>query len=364
MGKSEEILPHTRIFRSNRKLCLTALALSATLPEPHKIFLKTSQSLQPEAIVQLLRDAHILYHNDSRSMSRSSLLRDFASWKDLVQRVEAEGGGESKLSLAVALGGLLASSDFLDQVALLETRFGRSEAEATVILTTVHQAKGLEWDRVFVEDDFRPVYGADRSQRLEVSSLWHQDELNHLYVAITRAKRQLIISMPVLQWIAAIRGLYSYMLTTKSGPCHLCQSAKAPIVVKKYRIACFDFLNPHASHRLRSLPLLPEAAYADAQIDMDPVQEAQGCLSCLTSRVDTITDPELNLFVASAAKIAKQRPAAPKTAESASTSTLAPLSANFELDTAKHPFLFSEHRAMKWAIMHHEFKTAVFSWFS
>ncbi len=76
-------------------------------------------------------------------MSRNSLLRDIASWKDLVQRVEAEGSGESKLSLAVALGGLLASSDFLDQVAQLETRFAGREEEATVVLTTVHQAKGL-----------------------------------------------------------------------------------------------------------------------------------------------------------------------------------------------------------------------------
>ncbi len=162
MGRSEDILTHTRIFRSNRKLCLTALALSASLPQPHKIFLKTSQSLQPDAIVTLLRDAHILYHNDSRSMSRNSLLRDFASWKDLVQRVEAEGSGETKLSLAVALGGLLASSDFLDQVALLETRFAPTEDAATVVLTTVHQAKGLEWDCVIVEDDFRPVSATTR----------------------------------------------------------------------------------------------------------------------------------------------------------------------------------------------------------
>ncbi|KAJ1033883.1 hypothetical protein NDA16_000091 [Ustilago loliicola] len=95
MGHTSSLMRHTRIFRSNRKLCLTALALSASLPQPHKIFLKTSQSLQPDAIVTLLRDAHILYHNDSRSMSRNSLLRDFASWKDLVQRVEAEGGGET-----------------------------------------------------------------------------------------------------------------------------------------------------------------------------------------------------------------------------------------------------------------------------
>ncbi|GAC92518.1 DNA helicase I [Pseudozyma hubeiensis SY62] len=384
IGRSDELIRHTRIFRSNRKLCLTALALSASLPQPHKIFLKTSQALQPDAIVTLLRDAHILYHNDSRSMSRNSLLRDFASWKDLVQRVEAEGSGESKLSLAVALGGLLASSDFLEQVDQLETRFADTEEAATVILTTVHQAKGLEWDCVCVEDDFRPVFGADKSQRVEVASYWHQDELNHLYVALTRAKRKLVVSKVVLQWIAAMRGLYRYRLLTsnsntdfvKTGLCPHCKASKHSLVVKEYRLACFDFLDPRCndSHsEMTSTSAAKATASSAMPKDPSPLTQIIGCIGCLADpqsavHADSLADPDLALFVATAPKITRQRPHAPKqendtTAnEKPKAAPIAP-SATFKLDHPKHPFLKADHRSMKWAIMHHEYKRAVYSWF-
>ncbi|SPO28652.1 related to DNA helicase Fdhp [Ustilago trichophora] len=381
MGRSDELIRHTRIFRSNRKLCLTALALSASLPQPHKIFLKTSQSLQPDAIVTLLRDAHILYHNDSRSMSRNSLLRDFASWKDLVQRVEAEGSGESKLSLAVALGGLLASSDFLDQVAQLETRFADTEEAATVVLTTVHQAKGLEWDCVFVEDDFRPIFGNDKTQRVEVASYWHQDELNHLYVALTRAKRQLVVSKVILQWIAAIRGLYRYRLLTsnsttsmgKTGLCPQCNASKHPLVIKEHRLACFDFLNPRCND------LHPEAQTSPSTTSHDPapLSSVIGCTGCLSDpsspvHLDALMDPDLALFVATAPKITRQRPHPPKQPDSeeekeskpkTAAVTAATGQATFKMDPSKHAFLRADHRSMRWAIMHHEYKRAVYGWF-
>ncbi|TKY89892.1 hypothetical protein EX895_001189 [Sporisorium graminicola] len=384
IGRSEELIPHTRIFRSNRMLCLTALALSASLPQPHRIFLKTSQALQPDAIVTLLRDAHILYHNDSRSMSRNSLLRDFASWKDLVQRVEAEGSGESKLSLAVALGSLLASNDFLDQVAQLETRFADTEDAATVILTTVHQAKGLEWDCVHVEDDFRPVFGSDKTQRVEVASYLHQDELNHLYVALTRAKRQLVVSKVVLQWIAAMRGLYRYRLLTsnsptslgKAGLCPHCNASKHPLVVKEHRLACFDFLNPRCNDAATGSSL--QNASVGAVTDPAPLTQVVGCTGCLSDsnsavHMDSLIDPDLALFVATAPKITRQRPHAPKQSDAdtsassdkkaATATAAAAAAAAFKVDSAKHPFLKADHRSMKWAIWHHEYKRTVYGWF-
>lgn len=395
IGHSDELIRHTRIFRSNRKLCLTALALSASLPQPHKLFLKTSQALQPEAIVTLLRDAHILYHNDSRSMSRNSLLRDFASWKDLVQRVEAEGSGESKLSLAVALGGLLASSDFLEQVAQLEMRFADTEQDATVILTTVHQAKGLEWDYVCVEDDFRPVFGAEKSQRVEVESYWHQDELNHLYVALTRAKRKLVVSRVVLQWVAAMRGLYRYRLLTsnsnttmgKIGLCPHCRASKHPFVVKEYRVACFDFLNPRcndyagssqngaAAAEKTSASTNKVSTSAVSWRDPAPLTHSLGCTGCLSDpasaiHVECLADPDLALFVATAPKITRQRPHAPKPEADSTAAVVEKRKAiaavpptSFKLDPSKHPFLRADHRSMKWAIMHHEYKRTVYGWF-
>ncbi len=61
------------------------------------------------------------------------------------------------------------------------------EAQADYVISTVHRAKGLEWKRVRVANDFR-FRGADGSP------IPDEDELRLLYVAITRAQHVLDIS--------------------------------------------------------------------------------------------------------------------------------------------------------------------------
>ena len=258
-----------------------------------------------------------------------------------------------------------AGGDLKAQVALLETRFAPTEDAATVVLTTVHQAKGLEWDCVIVEDDFRPVFGNDKTQRVEVASYWQQDELNHLYVALTRAKRNLIVSRCVMHWIAAMRGLYQYRLLAsntnlsigKLGLCPHCNGSKHALVVREYRLACFDFLNPKCNrHR-------PEYKHSHQPC---PPTDVVGCVGCLSdpssaAHADALADPDLALFVSTAPKITRQRPQATKHHDDAAEKS-DEKPASFKLEPAKHAFLNADHRSMKWAIMHHEYKRAVYSW--
>lgn len=61
------------------------------------------------------------------------------------------------------------------------------EAQADYVISTVHRAKGLEWKRVRVANDFR-FRGADGSPVPD------DDEIRLLYVAITRAQHVLDIS--------------------------------------------------------------------------------------------------------------------------------------------------------------------------
>ncbi len=223
-----------------------------------------------------------------------------------------------------------------------------------------------------------------------------------------------MVSRPVLQWIAAIRGLYRYRLLTsnsntclgKTGLCPHCKASKHPLVVREYRLACFDFLNPRCSDNvaqpLQDAPHIEAAsttggssttsalaakatskaqAFSPASMTKDPPSPRQivGCTGCLSDtssalHFDALADPDLALFVATAPKITRQRPQGPKlrtetdaateqgdVKTKASTSTAAP--AAFKLDPSKHPFLKADHRSMKWAIMHHEYKRAVYSWF-
>ncbi len=84
---------------------------------------------------------------------------------------------------------------FLDDTALdpPETGGGLQQEDDTLILSTVHSAKGLEWDTVFVihlaDGKFPSSHAAADSEQFE-------EERRLLYVAATRAKRQLFLSYP------------------------------------------------------------------------------------------------------------------------------------------------------------------------
>ncbi|MBI4280678.1 ATP-dependent helicase, partial [Candidatus Uhrbacteria bacterium] len=88
---------------------------------------------------------------------------------------------------------------FLGEVSLFDD-YGRARAPGAsqdherVILSTIHQAKGLEWDTVFVmhltADDF-----PNRRALLEEGGL--EEERRLFYVATTRASRQLFLVHPI-----------------------------------------------------------------------------------------------------------------------------------------------------------------------
>lgn len=80
-----------------------------------------------------------------------------------------------------------------------------------VLLSTVHRAKGLEWDRVFILHDTFPVnasYWMQYASRKKTARTWadekakqvretEREELNILYVAVSRARKELIYVMPI-----------------------------------------------------------------------------------------------------------------------------------------------------------------------
>ncbi len=91
--------------------------------------------------------------------------------------------------------------DFLNELALLTNMSKGEEMEEQqvdkVILSTIHQAKGLEWSYVFLiwcADGMIPLQRALKEPGGE------EEERRLFYVAVTRAKDQLYLSSPVLDY--------------------------------------------------------------------------------------------------------------------------------------------------------------------
>jgi DNA helicase-2/ATP-dependent DNA helicase PcrA len=90
--------------------------------------------------------------------------------------------------------------EFLDQMALLSgTEQGaatRAASEEGVTLSSVHQAKGLEWSAVFV---IWLTEGMFPSQRSMASEEAMDEERRLFYVALTRAEDDLYLSWPLIR---------------------------------------------------------------------------------------------------------------------------------------------------------------------
>ena len=89
---------------------------------------------------------------------------------------------------------------FLNELSLVGSsiitdREADDQDQETLTLTTIHQAKGLEWNAVFVigltEGQFPHQRSLDTMEQLE-------EERRLFYVAMTRAKRYLVICAPAM----------------------------------------------------------------------------------------------------------------------------------------------------------------------
>ena len=98
---------------------------------------------------------------------------------------------------AVFAQGYKETQTFLDEIALTETFQAREQRgdQDRVVLSTIHQAKGLEWDTVFLmhlaQDKFPHPRALEEEEGLE-------EERRLFYVATTRARRRLYYTYPMM----------------------------------------------------------------------------------------------------------------------------------------------------------------------
>ncbi|HOW64069.1 MAG TPA: ATP-dependent helicase [Candidatus Paceibacterota bacterium] len=110
--------------------------------------------------------------------------------------------------LAIFAQGFAGTEEFLSQLALLsgvdtEGNPAFAEQEGQIKLSTVHQAKGLEFDIVFVIMLCEGLFPHARAVEEAVSE---EEERRLFYVAVTRARRELYLSYPLLRFRGGFLG--------------------------------------------------------------------------------------------------------------------------------------------------------------
>ena len=135
-------------------------------------------------ILDLAKSGFALYQGDAES-NKHSKIRSFKSWDKLIEFKEKfEDPDISFLAKIIEKHG----EKFGGIIHQIENANYVKEDQATVVFSTIHKAKGREWDHVVIGDDFSLFTSEDDMQTMLRED---SEEFNLLYVAITRAKYSL-----------------------------------------------------------------------------------------------------------------------------------------------------------------------------
>jgi DNA helicase-2/ATP-dependent DNA helicase PcrA len=169
---------------------------------------KVRESKSWQAFVSLLE---LLSSNEYRSQpaKQIALILEQGYEQYLIENYEnAESRAEDIRGLALYANRYDSTETFLSELALLSTeRFAEAqpltgedvieggEDDELLTLTSVHQAKGLEWKAVFIIWAAEGKFPSPRSLK-EIDS--EEEERRLWYVALTRAKDELYITYPLM----------------------------------------------------------------------------------------------------------------------------------------------------------------------
>lgn len=184
--------------------------------KPHTILARTNSALFVEAVLalssgrpfgfvggvenyafDLVADAYSL-SSGRPELVKDQFLRNFPTWADMVVYAESSDDKELKFLIRNV-------KEYGSRIPDLVERIKREAREVLkgdeILMTTAHKSKGLEWPSVVLLDDFTDLQVEIDAKTGEVHEP-SPDEINLLYVAITRSLRSIHLPEAVLDWLA------------------------------------------------------------------------------------------------------------------------------------------------------------------
>lgn len=180
-------------------------------PEGQYTLIARTNSTLIEAIVRTLRDhanARIGVVGGVQELSKlvdgaAKLLRgerpttcpdlmDFATWDEVREHASTDWGRD--VAVLVKLVDEHGTDGLANALRAVEGNEARAD-ECHLLLSTAHKAKGAEWSRVVLANDFPTPNDADLGlDPRGDKTLWDHEQANLLYVSATRAKQELSIA--------------------------------------------------------------------------------------------------------------------------------------------------------------------------
>lgn len=152
---------------------------------------------------QMTLDVYHLW-SSQRHLVRDPYIKKFASFDEVEEHARGEGTGGHGRDVELALQIELVKEQGDDIPGLLELLRKQScgPGQAKLAFSTVHRAKGKEWDAVRLLDDFLDPNDEDFLKNGDPAVV--AEESNILYVAVTRARKKLMYPEELYEWFASL----------------------------------------------------------------------------------------------------------------------------------------------------------------
>lgn len=138
-----------------------------------------------KSMVFFLSNGLALYKNNLKMIKHDSL-KGFRSWEHMLKEHKKSEEKDSNLSLLISFVEKY-NDNLVETLEQLRNASDVKEKDADLIISTIHKAKGREWNNVVIEDDFK------------LSEKTSDEEWNLLYVAVTRAEKTLCLKGNLLK---------------------------------------------------------------------------------------------------------------------------------------------------------------------
>lgn len=154
--------------------------------------------------LDVITDAYNIWARSLHAV-RSPFMRRFRSWSEFVDYSESSRDAETRMLIKVVERHEHKIPQLVAQVVKNEVK---DPAAAELTLTTLHKAKGMEWDCVRIGNDFEFLFDAEK-EICETGELSQaiQQEVNLLYVGITRARGICRLNDETDQWLKELPAL-------------------------------------------------------------------------------------------------------------------------------------------------------------